>query len=66
MSPFQLINRRLPRTSFDWKTLLSIPVEKLSQDKARAIATRMQEVLEIGKNLIKKAQSKKEKDVNKH
>jgi hypothetical protein len=56
MSPFELINGRLPRTSFDWNTPTSISaLEKLSQGKAREIASRMKEALEKGRELMEKA-----------
>jgi hypothetical protein len=65
MSPYELINGRLPRTSFDWNTPMASTVqEKLSQDKARQVATRMQEALKQGRELMAKAQAKKEADVN--
>ena len=40
--------------------------EKLSQDKARAIAERMRDALVKGKELMSKAQAKKENDINPH
>ena len=53
--------------SFDWKTPKASTVpEQLSQEKARQFAIRMQEALEKGKEFIKKAQEKKEKDINKY
>jgi hypothetical protein len=67
MSPYELLNGRLPRTSFDWETpKAQTPTEQISQDKARAIATRMQEALRKGKQLMIDAQKKKENDVNAH
>ena len=67
MSPYELINGRLPRTSFDWNTpKVTMVLEKLNQDKARQIATRMHEALEKGKALMVDAQAKKEWDVNRH
>ena len=67
MSPFELINGRLPRTSFDWNTPMTATVaEKLGRNKARKIATRMQEAWRKGKELILKAQEKKRQDVDKH
>jgi len=56
MSPFELINGRLLRTSFDWNTpIASTVLEKLNQDKAIQIATRMQEALKKGKEIMEKA-----------
>src|SRR6266536_3361180 len=43
MAPYELIHGRLPRTSFDWNTPTATTVqERLSQEKARQVATRMQ------------------------
>ena len=67
MSPFELINGRLPRTSFDWNTPTASTVpEKLNQDKAIQIATRMQEALKKGKEIMEKAQAKQKSDANRH
>lgn len=66
MSPYELLNGRLPRTSFDWNTPIAASVqEQLSQEKARLLATRMHDTIEKGKELMAKAQAKMEKDVNK-
>jgi ribosomal protein S17 len=40
--------------------------ERLSQEKAWQVATRMQEATNLGRELIAKAQAKKEADVNAH
>jgi hypothetical protein len=65
MSPYELQNGRLPRTSFDWETPnAQTPTEQISQEKAREIATRMQQALEKGRELMADAQKKKEADVN--
>jgi hypothetical protein len=67
MSPYELIHGRLPRTSFDWNTPAAATVqERLSQEQARQVATRMQDALKLGKELMAKAQAKKEADVNAH
>ena len=67
MSPYELLHGRLPRTSFDWNTPKSITVrEELNQEKARQVANRMKEALQRGRELMAKAQAKKEKDVNRH
>jgi hypothetical protein len=67
MSPYELLNGYLPRISFDWNTpTVATAQEKLSQGKAREIATRMQGAIQKAKEFIAKAQSKKETDVNRH
>jgi hypothetical protein len=67
MSPFELLNGRLPRTSFDWNNPEPQTVtESLNQEKAKALATRMQQALQKGKELMLQAQQKKENDVNAH
>src|SRR6266536_2958901 len=65
MAPYELIHGRLPRTAFDWNTLIATTVqERLSQEKARQVATRMQEACALGRELMAKSQAKKEADVN--
>jgi hypothetical protein len=65
MSLYELLNGRPPRTSFDWNTPETATVqEQLSQEKARQLATRMHQTIEKGKELMAKAQAKKEKNVN--
>ena len=67
MAPYELIHGRLPQTSFDWNTLTATTVqERLSQEKACQIATCMQEACTLGRELMAKAQAKKEADVNAH
>src|SRR5450432_4017507 len=67
MSPFQLVNGRLPRTSFDWNTPKASTVqEKLNQDRAIQIATRMHEAIEKGKEFMARAQARQESEANKH
>jgi hypothetical protein len=67
MSGFELVNGRPPRTSFDWDTPEAATVqERLNQDKAKAIATRMYEAINKAKSIMAKAQEKKNKDVNAH
>jgi hypothetical protein len=40
MSLYKLLNRRLPRTSFDWNTSVTATVsEQISQEKAWEVAT---------------------------
>ncbi len=65
IAPYELLYRRLLCTSFDWNTPKATLVqEKLSQDKARAIAERIRDALAKGKELMSKAQAKKENDIN--
>ncbi len=65
MALYELLHRRLPCTSFDWNTPKATLVqEKLSQDKAHAIAERIRDALAKGKELISKAQAKKENNIN--
>jgi transposase InsO family protein len=67
MSPYELLNGRLPRTSFDWNTPVAATVqEQLSQERARQLATRMHQTIKKGRELMARAQSKKETDVNRH
>jgi transposase InsO family protein len=67
MTPYELINGRLPRTSFDWNTPEATTAqEQLNQDKAREVAERMKAAIEKGKEFMAKAQEKKERDVNAH
>jgi transposase InsO family protein len=69
MSPYELLNGYPPRTSFDWAPPSNAPANasvKLSQERARAVASRMEQALEKGRESIRKAQEKKERDVNAH
>jgi hypothetical protein len=67
MALYELIHSRLPRTSFDWNTPAATTVQEgLSQEKARQVATCIQEALKLGRELMAKAQAKKEADVNAH
>jgi hypothetical protein len=67
MSLYELLNRRLPRTSFDWNTSVTATVlEQISQEKAREVATRMYDVIKQAQDCIKKAQDKKQRDVDPH
>jgi transposase InsO family protein len=68
MSPFEVLYGYPPRTSFDW-TAPSDPTtanEELSQQRAREVASRMHDAIEKGKEFIRAAQEKKERDVNTH
>jgi tRNA A22 N-methylase len=65
ISGFELINGRPPRTSFDWNTPEAATVqERLNQDKAKAIATRIYKAIDKAKSIMAKTQEKKSKDVN--
>src|SRR6266536_3840862 len=67
MALYELIYGRLPRTSFDWNTPTATTVqERLSQEKARQVATRIQEACTLGRELMAKSQAKKEADINAH
>jgi hypothetical protein len=67
MSLYELLNERLPRTSFDWNTSAVVTVsEQISQEKARQIATWIHDVIKQAQDCIKKAQDKKRRDVNLH
>jgi hypothetical protein len=67
MSLYELLNKRLPRTSFDWNTPAVITVlEQISQEKARQIATWIHNAIKQAQDCIKKAQDKKQRDVNPH
>ena len=67
MSPFKLQKGYPPRTSFDWQVPKPANTqEKLSQEEARTISRSLQEVLDVGRANMLKAQQKKERDVNRH
>jgi transposase InsO family protein/predicted aspartyl protease len=69
MCPYELMNGYLPRTSFDWTPPEEAPTgvsQQLSQERARAVASRMEHALKKGREAIRKAQEKKEHDVNAH
>ena len=68
MSLYKLLNGYPSRTSFDW-TPLAAPtsvLEQLSQERARAVASRIEYTLKKGREFIYKAQEKKERDINVH
>jgi hypothetical protein len=64
MSPYELLNGRLPRTSFDWSTSTTVPQDKLSEAKARQIAGRMEDAIKRGKENMEQAQKRMEKYAN--
>jgi hypothetical protein len=67
MSGFELVNGCPPRTSFDWDTPApTSDPERLSQERAKAMVTRMYEAIEKAKEFMAKAQDKKSRDVNAH
>jgi len=56
MALYELIYSRLLRTSFDWNTPIATTVQEcLSQEKARQVATRMQEACTLGRELMAKS-----------
>jgi hypothetical protein len=68
MSPFELLHGYKPRTSFDWDRPTE-PVtarERLSHEEAQTFAKRMHGAWETAQTIMKKAQEKKEADVNRH
>jgi hypothetical protein len=65
MSLYELLNKRLPQTSFDWNTPATATVlEQISQEKARQVATQIHNVIKQAQDCIKKAQDKKRRDVD--
>jgi hypothetical protein len=55
ISGFEIINGCPPRTFFDWDTPTpTSDPERLSQEKAKAIVTRIQEAIEKAKEFIAK------------
>ncbi|KAF4625297.1 hypothetical protein G7Y89_g12871 [Cudoniella acicularis] len=67
MAPYELLNGRLSRTSFDWDIPAAATVqERLCQDKAQDVAKRIKAAIDKGKKLMAKAQEKKARDVNAH
>ena len=67
MSLYELLNGYTLHTSFDQtplENLLTTVSEQLSYDKAREVASRIEQALEKGKEYIQRAQDKKEQDVN--
>ena len=68
MSLFKLLYGYAPRTSFNWDRPTK-PVtarERLSHEEARAFAARIHGAWETAQTIMKKAQEKKESDVNRH
>ena len=69
MSPFELSNTRLPRTSFDWSPPAKPPTTAsvaLARQEGRAIAKVLEDALAKAQELICKAQDKKRRDVDPH
>jgi hypothetical protein len=64
MSPYELLNGRLPRTSFDWSTPVTKPQDKLSIEKARLVAKRMEDTIKKGRENMEQAQRRMEKYAN--
>jgi hypothetical protein len=68
MSPFELLYGFSPRTSFDWRAPTSPATvkERLSREEAQGMVRRIHKALDTARTIMKKAQEKKEKDVNPH
>jgi transposase InsO family protein len=67
ISGFEIINGCPPRTSFDWDTPApTSDPERISQEKAKAMVTRLHEAIKKAKKFIIKTQNKKSRDVNAH
>lgn len=68
MSPFELLYGYSPRTSFDWRAPTSPATvkERLSREEAQGMVRRIHNALDTARIIMKKAQEKKEKDVNPH
>src|SRR5271156_8471 len=68
MSPFQLLYGYEPRTSYDWKraTPPTSIQEEMNHGLAQEFAKRMHEGWEKAKEMMAKAQAKKENDANAH
>ena len=68
MSPYELQNGHPPRTSFDWTPPPepTTATEQLSQERAKEVASRMNEAIEKGKEFMKQAQEKMEQSTNAH
>ena len=66
MSPFELVNGYLPRTSFDQKSPKpTIALEELNQAKAKELAKRIYQAQTLGREAMEKAQEKNQRDANK-
>ena len=68
IAPFELLHGYQPWTSFDWKTPkeLATACKRLNQGEAQALAKSMYYAQETAKTIMKKAQEKKEQDVNRY
>jgi len=69
MSPFELSNTRLPRTSFDWSPPAKPPTSAsaaLARQEGRAMAKVLEDALAKAQGFIRKAQDKKRRDVDPH
>ena len=67
VSPFEVVNGYLPRTSFDWRTPPATSAkEALIQKSAKELATRMHGAIKKARECIAKAQEKSSKDVNRY
>ena len=67
MSPYELLNGRLPRTSFDWNTpATAVVAEKIDQERAKQVAGRMHKAIEYAQGCMGRAQDKKRRDIDPH
>jgi hypothetical protein len=68
MSPFELLKGYRPRSTWDWDRPKEATTarELLNWDQATEFARRMHDAWETAKGIMKKAQEKKERDVNRH
>ena len=63
---YELLNGYLPQISFNWipPSEPTSTLQQLNQEKAKVLATWIQQVLKKGRESIKIAQVKKEYDIN--
>jgi transposase InsO family protein len=66
LSPFEVQYGRTARSSFDWNTPKTAPSDKLNVQKARQLATRMQDAQTKAKEALHAAQGRMESTVNSH
>jgi hypothetical protein len=66
MSPFEVLYGYPARTSFDWNTPTTAPSDQLSVEKAKALATRMEDAQNTAKQELTLAQKSMEASANKH
>jgi len=66
MTPFEVIHGWQPRTSFDWETPATAPLDNLNAAKAKALATQMHDAWRVAREHMNKAQERMEKAANRH